>query len=86
MFCCHRKYPVVIVSSSSEIAVHVISGCQKVIELAAVNREKEKNELFFCFSDLLQILRSMLYRGSEVMREVAWVIFDEIHYMRDAGR
>ena len=27
----------------------------------------------------------MLYRGSEVMREVAWVIFDEIHYMRDAG-
>ncbi|KAI7816196.1 antiviral helicase [Gamsiella multidivaricata] len=28
----------------------------------------------------------MLYRGSEVMREVAWVIFDEIHYMRDAAR
>lgn len=27
----------------------------------------------------------MLYRGSEVMREVAWVIFDEIHYMRDPG-
>ena len=25
----------------------------------------------------------MLYRGSEVMREVAWVVFDEIHYMRD---
>ena len=33
----------------------------------------------------LQILRSMLYRGSEIMREVAWVIFDEIHYMRDKG-
>jgi ATP-dependent RNA helicase DOB1 len=28
----------------------------------------------------------MLYRGSEVMREVAWVVFDEIHYMRDAER
>ena len=27
----------------------------------------------------------MLYRGSEVMREVAWVIFDEVHYMRDKG-
>jgi ATP-dependent RNA helicase DOB1 len=27
----------------------------------------------------------MLYRGSEVMREVAWVVFDEVHYMRDAG-
>ena len=28
----------------------------------------------------------MLYRGSEIMREVAWVIFDEIHYMRDASK
>lgn len=34
----------------------------------------------------IQILRSMLYRGSEIMREVAWVIFDEIHYMRDKER
>lgn len=30
-----------------------------------------------------EILRSMLYRGSEIMREVAWVIYDEVHYMRD---
>src|ERR1700722_15200081 len=28
----------------------------------------------------------MLYRGSEIMREVAWVIFDEVHYMRDKIR
>jgi ATP-dependent RNA helicase DOB1 len=28
----------------------------------------------------------MLYRGSEVSREVGWVIFDEIHYMRDKER
>lgn len=28
----------------------------------------------------------MLYRGSEIMREVAWIIFDEIHYMRDKER
>jgi ATP-dependent RNA helicase DOB1 len=33
-----------------------------------------------------EILRSMLYRGSEIVREVAWVIFDEIHYMRDKER
>ena len=33
-----------------------------------------------------EILRNMLYRGSEVMREVGWVIFDEIHYMRDKDR
>ncbi|GKV53698.1 hypothetical protein SLEP1_g60215 [Rubroshorea leprosula] len=28
----------------------------------------------------------MLYRGSEIIREVAWVIFDEVHYMRDRER
>ncbi len=33
-----------------------------------------------------EILRSMLYRGSEVMREVKWVIYDEVHYMRDKER
>jgi ATP-dependent RNA helicase DOB1 len=33
-----------------------------------------------------EILRSMLYRGSEIMREVAWCIYDEVHYMRDSER
>jgi len=33
-----------------------------------------------------EILRSMLYRGSELIGEIAWVIFDEIHYMRDVER
>jgi len=28
----------------------------------------------------------MLYRGSEILKEVGWVIFDEIHYMRDKER
>lgn len=39
-----------------------------------------------CLVMTTEILRSMLYRGSEIMREVAWVIFDEIHYMRDKGK
>lgn len=39
-----------------------------------------------CLVMTTEILRSMLYRGSEVMREVAWVIFDEVHYMRDKNR
>jgi ATP-dependent RNA helicase DOB1 len=28
----------------------------------------------------------MLYRGSEILREVGWVVFDEIHYLRDKER
>ncbi|KAF7800107.1 hypothetical protein EIP86_011351 [Pleurotus ostreatoroseus] len=39
-----------------------------------------------CLVMTTEILRSMLYRGSEVIREAAWVIFDEVHYMRDATR
>ncbi|KAI8854668.1 NUC185 domain-containing protein [Chytridium lagenaria] len=39
-----------------------------------------------CLVMTTEILRSMLYRGSETMREVAWVIYDEIHYMRDKAR
>ena len=39
-----------------------------------------------CLVMTTEILRSMLYRGSEIMREVAWVIFDEIHYLRDLSR
>lgn len=39
-----------------------------------------------CLVMTTEILRSMLYRGSEIMREVQWVVFDEIHYMRDKTR
>eukprot|EP00871_Galdieria_phlegrea_P005458 jgi/Galph1/5913/GphlegSOOS_G4559.1 len=39
-----------------------------------------------CLVMTTEILRSMLYRGSEIIREVAWVIFDEVHYMRDKER
>lgn len=39
-----------------------------------------------CLVMTTEILRSMLYRGSEIIREVSWIIYDEIHYMRDKDR
>ncbi|KAK8921679.1 hypothetical protein KSP39_PZI020067 [Platanthera zijinensis] len=39
-----------------------------------------------CLVMTTEIWRSMQYRGSDVMREVAWIIFDEVHYMRDRER
>ena len=39
-----------------------------------------------CMIMTTEILRSMLYRGSEICREMAWVVFDEVHYMRDRER
>lgn len=39
-----------------------------------------------CLVMTTEILRNMLYKGSEVIREIHWIIFDEIHYMRDRER
>ncbi|ETO18511.1 hypothetical protein RFI_18754, partial [Reticulomyxa filosa] len=39
-----------------------------------------------CLVMTTEILRNMLYRGAEIIREISWVIFDEIHYMKDPVR
>lgn len=39
-----------------------------------------------CIVMTTEILRNMLFKGSEITREMAWVIFDEVHYMRDKDR
>jgi len=36
-----------------------------------------------CLVMTTEIWRSMQYKGSEVTREVAGIVFDEVHYMRD---
>lgn len=33
----------------------------------------------FLKHDIVEILRSMLYRGSDMIRDIEWVIFDEVH-------
>ena len=33
-----------------------------------------------------EILRSMLYRGADLVRDIEWVIFDEVHYVNDSER
>jgi hypothetical protein len=39
-----------------------------------------------CVVMTTEILRSMSYRGSEMLADVGWVIFDEVHYMHDRER
>ncbi|KDD76313.1 hypothetical protein H632_c272p0, partial [Helicosporidium sp. ATCC 50920] len=39
-----------------------------------------------CIVLTTEIMRSMIYKGSELLREVAWIIFDEVHYMQDRER
>ncbi|WKY08648.1 hypothetical protein Q1695_007852 [Nippostrongylus brasiliensis] len=40
----------------------------------------------FCLIMTTEILRSMLYNGSEVIRDLEWVVFDEVHYINNAER
>ncbi|EAR99296.2 DEAD/DEAH-box helicase family protein (macronuclear) [Tetrahymena thermophila SB210] len=33
-----------------------------------------------------EVLRNMLYKGHDIVRDVAWVIFDEVHYVNNQDR
>lgn len=55
-------------------------------DVGLVTGDATINPTASCLIMTTEILRNMLYRGSEIMREVGWVIFDEIHYMRDKER
>lgn len=39
-----------------------------------------------CLIMTTEILRSMLYRGDDLVRDIEWVIFDEVHYINDDER
>ena len=39
-----------------------------------------------CLVMTTEILRSMLYRGADLIRDVEWVVFDEVHYVNDEER
>ena len=39
-----------------------------------------------CLVMTTEILRSMLYRGADLVRDIEWVVFDEVHYINDVDR
>ncbi|CAE6470301.1 unnamed protein product [Rhizoctonia solani] len=39
-----------------------------------------------CLVMTTEILRSMLYKGADLIRDVEFVVFDEVHYVNDAER
>ena len=39
-----------------------------------------------CLIMTTEILRSMLYKGADIIRDIEWVVFDEVHYVNDAER
>lgn len=59
---------------------------EKFKDVGLITGDVTLNPNSTCLVMTTEILRNMLYRGSEVIREVHWIIFDEIHYMRDRDR
>jgi len=55
------------------VAAHTSAGKTVVAEYAIALAQKH-------------MTRSMLYSGSDVIRDLEWVIFDEVHYINDAER
>ncbi|CAJ0587667.1 unnamed protein product, partial [Mesorhabditis spiculigera] len=55
-------------------------------EVGLVTGDIQLHPEAFCLIMTTEILRSMLYNGSEVIRELEWVVFDEVHYINDVER
>lgn len=55
-------------------------------EVGLITGDVQINQTASCLIMTTEILRSMLYNGSDVIRDLEWVIFDEVHYINDAER
>ena len=60
--------------------------CEQFNDVGLMTGDVTINVNAYCLVMTTEILRNMLYKGSEMIKEIAWVIFDEVHYMRDKVR
>lgn len=56
------------------------------VEIGLITGDVQINPEANCLIMTTEILRSMLYRGADLIRDVEFVIFDEVHYVNDAER
>lgn len=55
-------------------------------DVGLITGDFQINQKANCLIMTTEILRSMLYHGSEAIRDLEFVIFDEVHYINDAER
>jgi antiviral helicase SKI2 len=55
-------------------------------EVGILTGDVQINPEASCLIMTTEILRSMLYRGADLIRDVEYVIFDEVHYVNDQER
>jgi antiviral helicase SKI2 len=56
---------------------------QNFDSVGLVTGDVQINQNASCLIMTTEILRSMLYNGSDVIRDLEWVVFDEIHYLNN---
>ncbi|CCH58427.1 hypothetical protein TBLA_0A06360 [Henningerozyma blattae CBS 6284] len=56
------------------------------IDVGLITGDVQINPEANCLIMTTEILRSMLYRGADLIRDVEFVIFDEVHYVNDQDR
>ena len=59
---------------------------ERFLDVGLMTGDTSMNRDASCLVMTTEILRNMLYRGAEIIREISCVIFDEIHYMKDPKR
>ncbi|RYP13888.1 hypothetical protein DL765_006676 [Monosporascus sp. GIB2] len=59
---------------------------QQFDEVGILTGDVQINPEASCLIMTTEILRSMLYRGADLIRDVEFVIFDEVHYVNDFER
>lgn len=55
-------------------------------EVGIITGDVSVNPEASCLIMTTEILRSMLYRGADTIKDIEWVIFDEVHYVNDIER
>ncbi|KAK7095479.1 superkiller complex protein 2-like [Littorina saxatilis] len=55
-------------------------------DVGLITGDVQINTTASCLIMTTEILRSMLYNGSDTIRDLEWVIFDEVHYINDSER
>ncbi|PPD82300.1 hypothetical protein GOBAR_DD20770 [Gossypium barbadense] len=72
------------------VAAHTSAGKIVVAEYAFAMASKLRDVSLrpeaSCLIMTTELLRSMLYRGADIIRDIEWVIFDEVHYVNDVER
>ncbi|EJT42980.1 SKI2-like protein [Saccharomyces kudriavzevii IFO 1802] len=56
------------------------------VDIGLITGDVQINPDANCLIMTTEILRSMLYRGADLIRDVEFVIFDEVHYVNDQDR